>query len=112
MMVTEHKIAIPLTHPDLKEAQNNQSSGESNNKKQRIVPVERIDAAFFSGNEAFDEPTIDVYFTIIELLSNKQDEEHFHALCDTNLSPSQRAELYFQKGGDNNNNNNNAIDPS
>lgn len=108
MMVTEHKIAIPLTHPDLKEAQNNQSSGESNNK-QRIVPVERIDAAFFSGNEAFDEPTIDVYFTIIELLSNKQDEEHFHALCDTNLSPSQRAELYFQKGEDNNNN---AIDPS
>ena len=110
MMVTEHKIAIPLTHPDLKAAimeqkAQNQSSGGPNNK-QRIVPVERIDAAFFSGNEAFDEPTIDVYFTIIELLSNKQDEEHFHALCDTNLSPSQRADLYFQKGGDS------AIDPS
>mmetsp|Transcript_20166 Transcript_20166/g.29958 ORF Transcript_20166/g.29958 Transcript_20166/m.29958 type:complete len:722 (+) Transcript_20166:85-2250(+) len=99
MMVTEHKISIPLTHPDLQAAMNNeQSSSTTNDEEQRIVPVERIDGAFLTNNEAFDEPTIDVYFTITELLSNAQDEAHFHALQNPNLSPSQRATLYFQKG--------------
>eukprot|EP00984_Skeletonema_dohrnii_P025311 scaffold14432_cov85-Skeletonema_dohrnii-CCMP3373.AAC.1 len=99
IMVTEHRISIPLTHPDLQAAMNNnEQSSSTTSGEQRIVPVERIDGAFLTNNEAFDEPTIDVYFTITELLSNAQDEAHFHALQNPNLSPSQRAALYFQKG--------------
>eukprot|EP00985_Skeletonema_marinoi_P021534 scaffold13239_cov173-Skeletonema_marinoi.AAC.2 len=112
MMVTEHKISIPLTHPDLKAAiMNNEQLSSTASEEQRIVPVERIDRAFLTNNEAFDEPTIDVYFTITELLSNAQDEAHFHALQNPNLSPSQRAALYFQKGS-NDDDSNSSIDPS
>eukprot|EP00985_Skeletonema_marinoi_P006072 scaffold2632_cov72-Skeletonema_marinoi.AAC.1 len=112
MMVTEHKISIPLTHPDLKVAimNNEQLSSTASEEQRRIVPVERIDGAFLTNNEAFDEPTIDVYFTITELLSNAQDEAHFHALQNPNLSPSQRAAVYFQKGS--NDDDDSSIDPS
>uniref|UniRef100_A0A7S2LHD6 AB hydrolase-1 domain-containing protein n=1 Tax=Skeletonema marinoi TaxID=267567 RepID=A0A7S2LHD6_9STRA len=112
IMVTEHKISIPLTHPDLKAAimNNEQLSSTASEEQRRIVPVERIDGAFLTNNEAFDEPTIDVYFTITELLSNAQDEAHFHALQNPNLSPSQRATVYFQKGS--NDDDDSSIDPS
>ena len=106
MMVTEHRVSLPLTHPDLQAAMNNNNNKEqtttsstNNKQQQRIVPVDRIDGAFLTNNGASleEQPTIDVYFTIIELLSNTQDEAHFHALQNANLSPPQRAELYFQK---------------
>jgi hypothetical protein len=128
MMVTEHKVSIPLTHPDLKEAaaifKNDSNNDQISNKQQqqqqqgrRIVPVDRINGAFFTNNDAFEEhhPTIDVYFTIIELLSNTQDEAHFQALQNTNLTPSQRAELYFQKEGSDNkskSSSSSGVDPS
>lgn len=94
------------------------SVNNNNHQQQRIVPVERIDGAFMDIKDEFfnyEQPTVDVYFTIIELLSNARDEMHFHALRNTNLSPYQRAELYFQKGGDDDGNNNNpsfVVDPS
>lgn len=120
IMVTEHKISIPLTHPDLQVAmmmnKEDQQSGTTTNENEqrRIVPVNRIDAAFLTNNDALNEPTIDVYFTITELLSNTQDEEHFQALQNPNLSPSQRAALYFQKGSNDNDgdDSSSSVDPS
>eukprot|EP00986_Skeletonema_menzelii_P003701 scaffold1174_cov196-Skeletonema_menzelii.AAC.2 len=120
IMVTEHKISIPLTHPDLQVAmmmnKEDQQSGTTTNENEqrRIVPVNRIDAAFLTNNDALNEPTIDVYFTITELLSNTQDEAHFQALQNPNLSPSQRAALYFQKGSNDNDgdDSSSSVDPS
>ena len=109
MMVTEHKISIPLTHADIKLAMNNEQS--TTNEGQRIVPVDRIDGAFLTSKEASEAQHIDVYFTVIELLSNAKDEAHFSALQNLNLTPSQRADLYFRNNADNNNSNS-GVDPS
>jgi len=130
-MVTEHKISVPLTHADLKLAMLNGNDMEqqqpitttddydaNEQKQQRIIPVDKIDSAYTT-MESLDEPSIDVYFTITELISNAQDEAHFCALQNPKLSPCQRAALYFQKGTTNKNNNNgnefgsnSGVDPS
>jgi len=109
MMVTEHKIAVPLYHPDLEMA-----ALASTPASDEIVTLDRVTGAYGS-NDAFEsKPTIDVYFTIIELLSNTGDERFYRSLANLNLSPRQRAELYLQqtKGGDNNDSSSSSIDPS
>lgn len=117
MMVTEHKVCVPLVHADLKLSmeRNNQGKEEqqkSEQQQQRIVPVDRIDGAYTS-MESLDEPTVDVYFTITELIANAQDEAHFEALQNPNLSAEQRAALYFQKGTTTNDGGSNAgVEPS
>mmetsp|Transcript_36477 Transcript_36477/g.67042 ORF Transcript_36477/g.67042 Transcript_36477/m.67042 type:complete len:654 (+) Transcript_36477:479-2440(+) len=92
MMVTEHKMAVPLDHPDLESAA---ASSSDNNKS--IVTLDRVDGAYNS-NESFESrPTIDIYFTIMELVSNTAHEEFAASLADLTLSPRQRAELYLQQ---------------
>jgi len=108
LMVTEHKISVPLTHADLKDAMLNSNKGTSEEQQQRIVPVTKIDGAYTTMEAFNDEPTIDVYFTITELLTNAQEEAHFYALQNPNLTASQRAALYFNGGS----NSSDGVDPS
>lgn len=88
MMVTEHKIGVPLYHIDLESAAATLSDS--------ISAVDRVDGAYNS-NESFDRPTIDVYFSITELVSNTADEGLFASLVDPALTPRQRAEAYLRR---------------
>ena len=90
MMVTEHKVAVPLLYNDLEAALRLKSDS--------IIPVDRVDGGYNS-NESFDRPTIDVYFTITELVSNSADEKFFDSLSNLALTPRQRADLYLQRDG-------------
>ena len=93
MMVTEHKVAVPLYYPDLEAAA---AAPASNN----IVTLDRGE---YSNNASFENrPTIDVYFTITELVSDtpRQSGEDFAAsLMDATLSQRQRADRYLQRAG-------------
>lgn len=93
MMVTEHKIAVPLYHADLESAADESSS--------IVTTADRVDGAFNS-NESFERPTIDIYFTIMELISNTADETFFGSLADLAITPRQRAEKYLQRQRSNN----------
>ncbi|KAL3777379.1 hypothetical protein ACHAWO_009686 [Cyclotella atomus] len=84
MVVTEHKVTVPLTYPDLVAA-------KASGSEHKIITVDRIDSGFDS-KESFDGPKLDVYFTITELVSSAADEEFFQSLMA--LSPKQRAERY------------------
>lgn len=88
-MVTEHKIKVPLSYADLELAAKSPSDS--------IVAVDRVDGGFDT-NESFDRPTVDVYFTITELVSNTADEKFFESLADQTITPRQRAALYLQRG--------------
>lgn len=89
MVVTEHKVTVPLTYPDLLEAAK-KSVGSEN----RIVTVDNIDDTFHR-KESFDGPKLDVYFSITELVSSSADAEFFHSLMG--MSPLQRAERYTSR---------------
>ena len=78
LVVTEHKIECPLTYP-----------GDES-------PVEKVGASFNS--ESLETPTVGVYFTIIELVSNTEDEEFFVSLAESSLTPRQRSQMYLQRG--------------
>lgn len=90
MMVTEHKVAVPLYHSDLEEASTSTSITDS------IKPIDSIDSGY-NTNEAFEKQTIDVYFTITELVANNEDEAFFQSLADTDVTPRQRADMYLQR---------------
>lgn len=87
MMVTEHKMKVPLNYADLETAAESLSDS--------ITTVDRVDGGF-NTNESFDKPTVDVYFTIMELVSNTDDERVFELLSDQSITPQQRATLYLQ----------------
>jgi len=90
MMVTEHRIRVPLNHSDFGEGAARGSGGG-------IVPVDGIADKFYNGDvDLVQSPTVDVYFTIIELVSSSQDEAFFELLSDPTLSPRQRAERYLR----------------
>ncbi|KAL3799332.1 hypothetical protein ACHAW5_001269 [Stephanodiscus triporus] len=91
-MVTEHMIAVPLLHVDLG------GSSPSSSAIDSIVVVDRVDAGFDS-MESFDgRPTIDVYFAMIELISNSDSDEAFLAsMSDPDLDPRRRAEAYLRR---------------
>ena len=91
IMVTEHKVAVPLLYNDLEEALRLKSDS--------IATVDRVDGGYNS-NESFDRPTIDIYFTITELVSNSADEKLFDSLSNLSLSPRQRADLYLNSQRD------------
>jgi len=93
MMVTEHKVAVPLYHPDLESAAINGEPSDS------IAVLDRSSSDDNESSFESDRETIDVYFTITELLSNTADEEFAASLADLTLSPRERAELYLQRGG-------------
>jgi len=94
MMVTEHKVAVPLYHSDLEEASTSTSITDS------IKPIDSIDSGY-NTNEAFEKQTIDVYFTITELVANNEDEAFFQSLADTDVTPRQRADMFLQRDGSN-----------
>eukprot|EP00956_Cyclotella_meneghiniana_P036804 scaffold130689_cov56-Cyclotella_meneghiniana.AAC.1 len=86
MVVTEHKVTVPLTYPDLLEA-----AKKSVGSEHRIVTVDNIDDGFHR-KESFDGPKLDIYFSITELVSTSADEEFFHSLIG--MTPLHRAERY------------------
>ena len=90
-MVTEHRIAAPLLHVDLES-----SSSASTPPSDSISVVDRVDSGFDSIG-SFDRPTIDVYFAIIELITNSDaDEAYLASMSDPNLDPRRRAEAYLR----------------
>ena len=89
MVVTEHKIAVPLLWNDLEAASSTPISDS-------IVVVDRVDSGY-NTNDSFNRPTIDVYFTITELVSNSDDEKFFEALANLDMTSQQRADLYLQR---------------
>ena len=90
MVVTEHKVAVPLYHADLEQASTSITSS--------ITPIDSVDSRYDT-NESFDKPTIDVYFTITELVTNSADEAFFLSLANTDITPRQRADMYLQRDG-------------
>ena len=90
MVVTEHKIAVALFHTDLEAAASSTPISDS------IVIVDRVDSGY-NTNDSFNRPTIDVYFTITELVSNSDDEKFFEALANLDMTSQQRADLYLQR---------------
>lgn len=86
MVVTEHKIAVPLDHPDLAAIGLNQ----------RIVTVDDVTSEF-NNDAALEKPTIDVYFSITELVSNSNDEAFFQSLAVGDMTSQQRADKYLQR---------------
>ncbi|KAL7473355.1 hypothetical protein ACHAXS_013945 [Conticribra weissflogii] len=92
-MVTEHRIRVPLHHPDLADTAAAASAGGGGG----IVLVDGITDKFYDGHVDFEtSPTVDVYFAIIELVSSSRDEAFFDLLADPALSPRQRAEAYLR----------------
>lgn len=87
--VTEHRISVPLYHPDLESAASSPSDS--------VVPLESAVSGFF-GNDSFDRPTVDVYFSIVEVVSNSSDDLFFASLSDPAIDPRRRASLYLRRG--------------
>ena len=99
MVVTEHKVTVPLTYPDMEMAKSNYAGLEN-----RIVTVDRITDGFDS-KESFNRLNkVDVYFSVTEIISSSADEEFYSSLLT--LSPKQRAERYLSRNGST------GIDPS
>ena len=94
MMVTEHKVAVPLYHSDLEQA-----ASISISNTDSITPIDSVDSGYDT-NEAFEkQKTIDVYFTITELVTNSEDEAFFQSLANIDITPRQRADMYLQRDG-------------
>eukprot|EP00804_Cyclotella_cryptica_P018811 CCRYP_018690-RA/>CCRYP_018690-RA protein AED:0.24 eAED:0.31 QI:0/0/0/1/1/1/2/0/734 len=91
MVVTEHKVAVPVTYPDMESAR---ASFDAGSKNHRINTVDRIDIGF-DNKDSFDRPKLDMYFSVIELVSSSEEEEFFRSLVT--LSPQQRAERYLRR---------------
>jgi hypothetical protein len=91
MVVTEHKVAVPVTYPDMESARDSRDAGSKNH---RIDTVDRIDSGF-DNKDSFDRPKLDIYFSVIELVSTSDDEDFFRSLVT--LSPQQRAERYLRR---------------
>lgn len=95
MVVTEHKVTVPVTYPDLDVAKSSSPTGN------RIIPVDRVDSGFDS-KEAFGGDKLNIYFSVTELVSSAADEEFFQSMLS--LSPKQRAERYISRSS--------GVDPS
>ncbi|KAL7535338.1 hypothetical protein ACHAXR_006431 [Thalassiosira sp. AJA248-18] len=89
MVVTEHKIAVPLCHADLESTAGSATSDS-------ITTLDRVDGGY-NTKESFDRHTVDVYFTIMELVSTADDEKFFSSLADLTITPQQRAAIYLQR---------------
>lgn len=91
-MVTEHRISVPLLHVDLAAPS---SAGGS------ITVVDRVSSGFDTIGSFDDRPTIDVYFAVIELITNSEsDESYLASMSNPDLDPRKRAEAYlFRRGG-------------
>ena len=91
-MVTEHMTSVPLLHVDLAAPS---SAGGS------ITVVERVSSGFDTIGSFDDRPTIDVYFAVIELITNSEsDESYLASMSNPDLDPRKRAEAYlFRRGG-------------
>jgi hypothetical protein len=98
-MVTEHRISVPLHHIDM---ENTTTLSASRNNT--ITLVNRVDSAFDTLESFTDRPSIDLYFCIIELITNSDvDELYISSLSDMDIDSVKRAENYLKRG---------AIDPS
>ncbi|KAL7552724.1 hypothetical protein ACHAWF_015960 [Thalassiosira exigua] len=91
LMVTEHRMRAPLDHPDLDAASASPSDS--------IVLLDEVCGKFDSA-ESFERQTVDVYFTILELVSDMADEEFAVSLSDPALGPRERARLYLRRSKD------------
>jgi hypothetical protein len=99
VMVTEHRISVPLHHIDMEN-----TTKLSALRDNTINLVNRVDSAFDTLESFTDRPTIDLYFCIIELITNSDvDELYISSLSDMDIDSVKRAENYLKRG---------AIDPS
>lgn len=92
-MVTEHRISVPLHHVDMENT--TKLSSMTNN----ITLMNRIDSAFDTLESFTDRPTIELYFCIIELITNSEvDELWLSSLSDLDIDSVKRAEIYLKRG--------------
>lgn len=91
-LVTEHRISMPLHHVDMEFA-------AKSTPTDTIALVDRVDSAFNSLESFDNRPTIDVYFAIIELITNSDVDESFvSSLSNPDLDPRKRAQAYLRRG--------------
>ena len=89
--MTEHKVTVPVTYPDMEIAKTNYGGSEN-----RIATVDSITDGF-DGKESFDGPKLDVYFSVTEMISSSEDEDFYQSLLA--LTPKQRADKYISRYG-------------
>jgi len=98
-MVTEHRISAPLHHVDMEKTTKLRALRDNT-----INLVNRVDSAFDTLESFTDRPSIDLYFCIIELITNSDvDELYISSSSDLDIDSVKRAEIYLKRG---------AIDPS
>ena len=85
VVVTEHKVSLPLKHPE-------QSSDGSEGDAANLLPGVNVASA---------GPTVDVFFTVVETIENDDDERFFAHTLSLSDSPktgpyrqTERADLY------------------